>query len=94
MKIFSNQPFKIELTYNQLPATPHSVLICYRKPPGLKGSFSAQIDIDKKVIYYYSAPGETLGAPGNWEFWSVIVDALGQRYPGEKFKMTIYREGE
>lgn len=93
-KIFSNQPFKIELGYDELPGAVASVQIKYQTPQGQKGSWNASIDRVGKKIFYYSAEGETLRFVGPWLFWSVILLDNGERYPGEPVSWVIYREGK
>lgn len=93
-KIYSNQPFKIELTYTELPATAASQQIYYIDPEGTQGHFDALLDTVNKKIYYYSASLETLEIEGKWRFWARIVDALGNIYPGEYCETLIYKEGQ
>lgn len=93
-KIFINQPFKVELSYDELPAAAESQQIGYKKPSGEIGFFDASIDLVNKFVYYWSAIGETLGSEGEWSFWSVIIDANGQRYSGEPITQMIYPEGQ
>jgi len=92
-KIYANQPFKIELTYDELPATAVSQKICCTKPSGEFKSFVASIDLVNKKIYYYSTAGETLGAVGVWRIWAQITDADGNLFPGEPNTFAIYNEG-
>lgn len=92
-KIYSTQPFKVELSYTDLPATPAKIEIEYRKPDGRRGRWPAQINMPGKKIYYWSNAGEKLGMAGTWSFWSVITDANGDEYPGEPVQMVIWGKG-
>jgi hypothetical protein len=93
-KIYSNQPFKIELSYDSLPVTPVDIQIVSRNPVGTVAHFDASLDEVNKKIYYYSIEDETLAIAGAWAFWSKITDSLGQFYPGEPVTVQIYSEGE
>jgi hypothetical protein len=94
VKVYNTQPFKIELTYTTLPATPASQQICYRTPRGVVGHFDASLDTVNLMLYYWSAVDETLEISGVWQFWSKIIDANDQEYPGEAINYIIYPEGQ
>jgi len=92
-KIYSTQPFKIALSYPELPAVPAKTEIEYQRPDGRRGRFAAGIDTVGKKLYYWSAPGEKLGIAGTWRFWNVVTDANGDEYPGEPVVIVIHGRG-
>ncbi|HET6558053.1 MAG TPA: hypothetical protein VFG54_12110 [Prolixibacteraceae bacterium] len=93
-KIYSKQPFKIELSYDELPGVVVSARIKYKTPMGTTGEFNANIDRENKKIYYYSQDGETLKYAGTWTLWSVITLENGSTYPGEGVKVVVWKEGQ
>lgn len=93
-KIYSNQPFAIELSYTELPGTVESVAIKYRNPNGRSGSFAATHDAQNKKISYTSIAEETLKYAGTWRFWAQVTLTSGAVYPGEPVVAVIYKEGE
>lgn len=92
-KIYNNQPFKIELSYLEIPAGAASFKIEYVNPYGETGSFTASHNAAEKVIFYNSATAETLEISGPWKFWSLVTDATGNEYPGEPITIQIHTRG-
>jgi len=95
-KIYKGQSaLTIRLTVGQdiTDATP--VVIKYRKPSGVEGSWTASIiTAATGVISYTMADTAQLNEVGLWTFWAHITFSDGKVAPGEPVKKWVYNEGE
>ena len=70
-----------------------SVLIEYRKPDGIEGSWAATIvEVLPACIYYACADGD-IDAVGKWTLWLHITYADGRDAYSEPFYMRVYTPG-
>lgn len=95
-KIYKGQDaLTIRLTTGQdiTDATP--VLIKYRKPSGVEGSWTASITTALTgVISYTMADTNQLDEVGLWTFWAHITFSDGKVAAGEPVEKWVYNEGD
>jgi len=94
-KIYSTQPFIIELSYDELPGAISSAKIKFRRPNLTEGSFTGVVDLVNKKVSYTSGANETLGSDGSWVFWnSFLISGWNTEFPGEPVNINIFKEGK
>jgi len=95
-KIYKGQDaLTIQLTVGQDITSATPVLIKYRKPSGLEGSWIAAIvTAATGIIGYTMADTDQLNEVGKWTFWAHITFSDGKVAPGEPIEKWVYNEGE
>lgn len=71
-----------------------AVLLKYKDPNGLEGSFTATIyDSYEGIINYDIVSSLDLNVVGKWTFWSHITFANAKSAPGKPFTLEVFKEG-
>jgi len=85
---------RISLTCNSDLSNAETVLIKFKKPTGVQGSWVASISNATTGIIYYDVANETdLDMEGAWTIWAHITYDDGTVAAGDPVKMAVYTEG-
>ncbi len=69
--------------------------ICYQKPNGTEGTFTAHVlDPENGTIFYDIACKDELDMSGYWKFWPRIVFEDDRIALGRSAKVFVYDEGD
>ena len=94
-KIYKNQDYlrvRVHIGYTLSDAA--AVLIKYRDPNGVEGSWAVAVENELNgIVYRDFAAGSPLNVAGVWTFWSHVTFTDGRVAPGEAFEQTVYDEG-
>ena len=84
----------IRLTVGQDITSANPVLVKYKKPSGVEGSWTASIaDATEGTISYTMADTDQIDEIGLWTFWAHVTFADGKVAPGEPVEKWVYDEG-
>jgi hypothetical protein len=94
-KVYKNQDYlRIVAHIGQTLSDAQSVVIKYKDPNGVEGSWSATVsDVLNGIVYKDFAAGNTLGVSGKWTFWAHVTFNDSRTAPGEPYSQMIYDEG-
>jgi len=95
-KIYRGQTkLRIQVTASQNITGATELLVKYKKPNGVFGSWPGTASNDTNgVIYKDVTLATTLDQSGRWETWSGVTFSDGGYAPGEAVEMMVYEEGD